>query len=75
MSLHRLFTPMHCKDFLDLVSLFAVSSKSPHRRILIHSNDMTDPLNVNTLHNVNVVQEFIRIAVGSEVETLTEDLR
>ena len=46
--------------------------KYPSRRsILLLSNDMAEPaqpLDINTLHNVHDVEEFIQLIVGSDVE-------
>ena len=64
------------------VSRFSLSSgykvvlfKYPSRRsILLHTNDMTEqaqPLNVNTLHNVYVVEELIQLTIESNAEIIT----
>ena len=45
----------------------------PRQNIRLHSNDMAEPaqpLDINTLHNVYVIEEFIQLTVGSDVEII-----
>ena len=52
------------------------------RSIFLHTNDMAEPaqpLNINTLHNVYVVEELIQLTIESNAEIIvnshwTEDL-
>ena len=67
------------------VVLFADFRRSPHqirRSILLHTNDLAEPaqpLDINTLHNVHVVEELIQLTIKSNAEIIanshwTEDL-
>ena len=82
------------QDFIDLVfPTDTRSSSSPTfsdpriknpslRNILLHMNDMAEPaqpLNINTLHNIYVVEELIQLTIESNAEIIanshwTEDL-
>ena len=48
--------------------------KYPSRRsILLHTNDMAEPaqpLNINTLYNVYVVEELLQLTIESNVEII-----
>ena len=60
------------------VIVFADFSRSPHQipvleGFLHHSNDMTEParpLDINTQHNVYVVEELIQFTAGSYEEII-----
>ena len=82
------------QGFLDLVfptdarSSFSPTSADPRikypscRIILLHTNDMArpaQPLDINTLHNVHVVEELIQLTTVSNAEIIanshwTEDI-
>ena len=69
------------QSFLHLV-LPTDFRKYPSRRSILHTNDMAEPaqpLNINTLHNVHVVEELIQLTIESNAEIIanshwTEDL-
>ena len=90
-----IYVTMHCLSALNslVIPTQARSSSSPtsadarikypsRRSNLLHSSDMAEPaqpLDVNTLHNVYVVEEVIQLTVVSDMEIIanshwTEDL-
>ena len=50
---------------------FIMDAGSSRRSILLHTNDMAEPvqpLNINTLHDVYVVEELIQLTIESNAE-------
>ena len=75
----RFYLSNGCK--VVLFAEFRINYPS-RRNILLHTNDMAEPaqpLDINTLHNVHVVQELIQLTIKSNAEIIanthwTEDL-
>ena len=57
-----------CLDLVFPTNTRSSSSPTSRRSILLHTNDMAEPvqpLNINTLYNVYVVEELIQLSIES----------